>query len=155
MQQTLRTNFTPTVFLKGLHAVIQMHTCTCTHTRAVEQTGYSSCDLPFISFGKTSMTQIWECISYCVTVCVWEGQNKSYFLFPLWEIVSCQRFKGCSHPRTTGFVTEKEWCSMYTQLKALIMLPFTMFTLLNITLWWQYVYFGTSQDLFLPQYCLT
>lgn len=32
---------------------------------------------------------------------------KSHFLFPLWKIVSCHRFRGHSHPRTVEICTRK------------------------------------------------
>lgn len=85
MQQILRTNFT------GLHATVQMHTHERTRVNRI-----------FIMW--FTLYFLWENVHgtnirvYIVCACESEkGQKKSYFLFPLWEIVSRQWFNGFSH----------------------------------------------------------
>lgn len=63
-----------------------------------------------------------------IRVCERGTQKPIFFAF-LREIVGCRRFKGCSHTRTTGFVTEKQRRPTYAQLKAAVV----AFTSLCIT----------------------
>lgn len=88
-----------------------------TFTRAPHRARYSSCVLPFISFEKTLLVSTND---VCVCDCVKKKDEKSYFLFPLWEIVSCQRFKAYSHPKMTGFLREKHrdvYCALKLELR--------------------------------------